>query len=132
MKKIAFAIALGVCLSVTLVSGAGAYPHGWHGGPYWGWYGPGPWWGYPYSYPYPQYYPYAPYPSYDSSVPAVPNVPQQSYWYYCKDAKAYYPYVQSCPGGWTQVIPNSSQTGNGAGNEAVPSPPQKGNEGGVQ
>jgi hypothetical protein len=30
---------------------------------------------------------------------------EQSYWYYCADAKAYYPYVSDCPGGWQQVVP---------------------------
>lgn len=25
--------------------------------------------------------------------------------YYCEEAKAYYPYVQQCPGGWRQVTP---------------------------
>lgn len=29
----------------------------------------------------------------------------QFYWYYCGDAKAYYPYVQQCPSGWTRVVP---------------------------
>jgi len=120
MKRIAFVIVFGVCLSMALVSGAGAYPHGWHGGwhggVYWGWYGPGPWWGYPYPYPYygsPYPY-YSPYPAYDSSVP-VPAGPQQGYWYYCKDANAYYPYVTSCPGGWTQVAPTPPQAGNQGG-----------------
>ena len=127
MKKIAFVIVLGVCFSLALVSGAGAYPHGWHHGPHWGWYAWGPWWGHPYGYPYYGYpYPYYyPYPSYESVVP-VPAEPQQSYWYYCQDAKAYYPYVQSCPGGWTRVVPQT-----GTGGMAQP-PPQGGNQGGTQ
>jgi hypothetical protein len=29
----------------------------------------------------------------------------QGYWYYCADAKAYYPYVKQCPGGWQRVAP---------------------------
>ena len=28
-----------------------------------------------------------------------------TYWYYCVDAKAYYPYTQQCPGGWLKVVP---------------------------
>lgn len=28
---------------------------------------------------------------------------QDSWWYYCVDAKAYYPYVNKCPGGWLRV-----------------------------
>ena len=72
----------------------------------WGWYGP------PYGYYYPPYYP--------SSVVVVPAqpptyvqqegvqsapAPQQGYWYYCTDARAYYPYVKECPGGWQRVAP---------------------------
>lgn len=30
---------------------------------------------------------------------------QGSWWYYCADAKAYYPYVNQCPGGWLRVVP---------------------------
>lgn len=71
---------------------------------------PGPW--YPYSgyyYPPPYYYP---------PVVAVPTAPptyieqaapaqesSDNYWYYCADAKAYYPYVKQCPGGWMRVEP---------------------------
>ena len=69
--------------------------------------GPGPWfWG-----PYPYYYAYPP-PVYVEPPPAVIMVPQQAQpqvqqpptWYYCAEAKAYYPYVQSCPNGW-QAVP---------------------------
>jgi len=114
--KMILIVALGVCLSLSLVSGAGAYPHGWHGGWHGGFYGGwyGPW--YPYAYPYNYYYyPYA-YPYYypqaypSASVP-VPNEPQQSYWYFCRDSKAYYPYVTSCPGGWVPVVPTPPQSG---------------------
>jgi hypothetical protein len=50
-------------------------------------------------------------------VPAEPTVyiergdssaePEQSqgYWYYCPDAKAYYPYVKHCAGTWQKVTP---------------------------
>ena len=68
--------------------------------------GPGPyWWGPPY---YPYYYPppvimadpvYAQ-PSPPVQVPAPP-----SYWYFCRQSNAYYPYVQDCPSGWEQVSP---------------------------
>ena len=30
---------------------------------------------------------------------------QASWWYYCVDSKAYYPYVNKCPGGWLRVAP---------------------------
>jgi hypothetical protein len=72
-------------------------------------------------YPAPYYYPYY-YPPYPAVVypPAAyaPSVPQtyvergdapgeagQNYWYWCADAKAYYPYVKECPGGWQTVTP---------------------------
>ncbi len=66
---------------------------------------------YPGYYPGPYYYPPA-----VVAVPASPpvyveqNAPQAApeqanYWYYCADAKAYYPYVQQCPGGWQRVAP---------------------------
>jgi hypothetical protein len=86
--------------------------YGWRGGPYWGWYGFGPW-GYPYAYP--SYYPYSyPSPVYSDAYaqPPVSVEPEQtSYWYFCQDAQAYYPYVQSCPGGWTRVVPTPPQLG---------------------
>lgn len=28
-----------------------------------------------------------------------------SWWYYCRDANAYYPYVKQCPAGWERVAP---------------------------
>jgi hypothetical protein len=74
-------------------------------------------WGY-YGYPYYPHYPY--YPSYPASVVYVPSqpttyiqqepvqpsyAPQSGYWYYCGDARAYYPYVKECPGGWQRVAP---------------------------
>lgn len=31
------------------------------------------------------------------------------YWYYCKSARRYYPYVSQCPGGWTKVAPRPSK-----------------------
>lgn len=104
--------------------GGGFHGGGWHGyygfragfyGPYWGWPGFGPW-GYPYAYPYGYSYPYPyPYsyssPAYPSAALPAPSQPQQSYWYYCQDPKGYYPYVQSCPGGWVQVTPTPPQGG---------------------
>jgi hypothetical protein len=30
---------------------------------------------------------------------------QQYWWYYCAQAAAYYPYVKTCPTGWTRVSP---------------------------
>ncbi len=94
----------------SLASGAamarGAHFGVWIGGPVWG-----PW--YPPYYPY--YYPPAPVvvsppPVYidNGSAAAVPAAPPQSggnYWYYCRDAQGYYPYVKECPGGSWERVP---------------------------
>jgi len=57
------------------------------------------WWP-AYAYPYPAYA-YAP-----PTVYAPPYAPQEpAYWYYCQNPAGYYPYVQQCPTGWLQVVP---------------------------
>ncbi len=100
--------------------------------------GPGPYWGPGYARPYyyprpyypgPLYYPgpiYAPAPYYQPApvvvVPAAPPVyiergdeaaeqePESGqFWYYCRSAKNYYPYVKECPGGWQKVPPRPAQ-----------------------
>ncbi len=113
---------------------SGGYYHGWYGGwgyryyprGYWwgpwgyaypGWWWPysGWWWSYP---PYVGLYPYYPYPRsysypYNMSPPGGTVEPpaysqqrgQPYYWYYCENPQGYYPYVKSCPGGWTPVEP---------------------------
>jgi hypothetical protein len=119
--------------------GGGFYygPRFW--GPRWwgpGWYGGfRPWPLYPFYGGY--YYPYAAYPPYASPVvvqqdpqvyiqqdpqiqqapaaQAAPPPPESSqpqpsqYWYYCEDARGYFPYVQQCPRGWMTVVPPASQ-----------------------
>ena len=90
---------------------------------YWGYPGWGyPGWGYPgwgyAGWDYPGYYYPSPYYYYPQTVgvPAEatayiersdassPPVQQsQGYWYYCPEAKAYYPYVKQCTGGWQRV-----------------------------
>ena len=72
-------------------------------GPVWG---PG-WYGAPYGYGYP-YYSAPPVviqqqPQEYVQQPAAQ--PEQQYWYYCTEAKAYYPYVKKCPSGWMRVVP---------------------------
>jgi hypothetical protein len=71
--------------------------------------GPG-YWGSPYYYP--PYYP--PVVTVPSSPPVyieqggaqpAPAPSQSNWWYYCADAKAYYPYVTECPAGWQPVAP---------------------------
>ncbi|HBG06950.1 MAG: hypothetical protein A2075_19635 [Geobacteraceae bacterium GWC2_58_44] len=85
------------------------------------WLGPGwgPGWGVwdPFYYPFYPSYRY-PYPYYAPPTVVVPQEPQEyislpdsqeqeetGYWYYCKDANGYYPYVKRCPGGWMKVVP---------------------------
>jgi hypothetical protein len=108
----------------------GARPPGWggyrpphyhsHGSVYLGFYGPGYWWGPGYwpgywwgpGYAYPPAYGYYYPPAYARQAPPVyierePVEPQQVWWYWCVDAKAYYPYVKECPGGWQRVAPQS-------------------------
>ena len=66
----------------------------------------------PYPYYYPPYYPYyapavvyrAPQaPVYVEQGMEAPAPQPQNSWYYCNDARAYYPYVKECPGGWQRV-----------------------------
>jgi hypothetical protein len=102
MKKIAIlalaaaaALASGSALAARVFFGVGI------GVPLWG----------PAYYPYPYYYP----PYYYEPAPVVvrqqpqryieQSSPDSGYWYYCADAKAYYPYVKDCPGGWQRVSP---------------------------
>lgn len=59
----------------------------------------------PFYYPPPYYDPYYYYPPPVQYVEPAPAPPVQQYWYYCPGAGAYYPYVQQCPGGWQQVLP---------------------------
>lgn len=81
------------------------------------WFGvPGPVFYPPYHY-YPRYY-YP--PTVIVPAPAAPPVyieqPQVSapasgdahFWYYCRDTRTYYPYVQTCASPWQPVVPNSA------------------------
>lgn len=66
----------------------------WDGYPGWGWYAP-------------PAYAYAPPVIVERQVaplpPAPPGPAPQASWYYCDSAKAYYPYVSTCPEGWRAV-----------------------------
>lgn len=46
---------------------------------------------------------------YIEQAPTPRTVPvlESGYWYYCKEAGAYYPYVQTCPGDWVKVAPGN-------------------------
>lgn len=78
------------------------------------WLGPvwGPWWGMPLYQPYP-YYPYPQAPVVIEREPQIYVQPapqqqeEQNYWYFCREADKYYPYVKQCPGGWLKVIPST-------------------------
>jgi hypothetical protein len=96
--------------------GGGGFRGGGHGGGHHGgghfsggvWFGPG-WWD-PFYYPYYPYYPYYTQPSVVIQQPEEyilpePQPQETGYWYFCKEAKGYYPYVKSCPGGWMKVVP---------------------------
>jgi hypothetical protein len=62
-------------------------------GPHWGWGSDWPGYAYP--------------PVVVAPPPVVvqPSPPPPQYWYYCDSAKAYYPYVPECPGGWRPITP---------------------------
>lgn len=121
-------------IALLLSAGGGS---AWAGGRVYGgvgvYIGPGGYWGpgyaRPYYYPrpyYPGFYPYPYGPYYDEApVVVVPSAPpvyiEQSdavaeqapdntqYWYYCRSARNYYPYVKECPGGWQKVPPRPAQ-----------------------
>jgi len=90
----------------------GYWFHGQHSGHLgWWWVVAGAWYFYPVPvYPYPDPYqppvvvvqPSAPVITQPPPAPSEMPAPVQ-YWYYCESAKAYYPYVPSCPSGWKAV-----------------------------
>lgn len=95
-----------VLLALMLASIGAASAHGWRSsvGVY-----VGPGWG-PMWYPAPYYYPPqvivtpppAPPPVYiEQSLPPA----ETQYWYYCPSGKGYYPYIKTCPEGWSRVLP---------------------------
>lgn len=59
----------------------------------------------PYYYPSPVVVPSSP-PVYIEKGSAEPApAPEQAYWYFCPDSKAYYPYVDRCAVPWQRVAP---------------------------
>ncbi len=103
-KIIGFALLLALVLVVAAPVPSEARGHGhfsfgtsiWLGPGFWG---PG-WWGPPY------YYYSPPVVVQQPPVYVQPAPPAPTYWYYCQNPQGYYPYVQQCPGGWTQVTPS--------------------------
>jgi hypothetical protein len=104
-------LCLAICvLAVSLYSGmADAHGRGGRGGGHLGlWIGAPIVIGAPYYYYPPPYYRYGPpvvreYSYEPAPSPPVVVTPQSSTWYYCRDSRAYYPYVHECPGGWDSV-----------------------------
>lgn len=108
------AVAAAAMLALLASTGALAHRGGHHGSPRvsigfaWG----GPWyWGYPaYYHPAPYYY----YPRVVGVSPEPTTYIErgdtyaqpgdaQDFWFYCPEAKAYYPYVKHCAGAWQRV-----------------------------
>jgi hypothetical protein len=72
---------------------------------------------------WPSYYrPYRPYGWYGQSPVIVQQAPvtyvqrqappasvaTEEFWYYCPDTRSYYPYTQTCPSEWLQVVPQTA------------------------
>jgi hypothetical protein len=127
MKKLAAFSLVVVAVLVASATPSAARHGGWHHRPHVH-AGPG-WWGPPYRYYHPRpYYIYSPPPTViveqpptyvqqPAAPPAPPPPPppappaprapsaQQTYWYYCESARAYYPNVPTCPEPWIKVPP---------------------------
>jgi hypothetical protein len=117
MRKLIMALAVAAAL-LGLATPSQARPWGWYPYPY------------PYPYAYPYGYPYAsPYVSPPVVIqPAQPPVviqqpPQPQYWYFCKEANGYYPYVQQCPSAWMQVLPQAMPPAGSPGEPPTAAPP---------
>lgn len=80
---------------------AGSWQHAWHDGRYgWWWAAGGVWYFYPVPmYPYPTYVP----PAVVVPAPIAVGPAPPRFWYHCGSPAGYYPYVASCPGGWSRV-----------------------------
>ena len=114
-KTMVVAIALGLTAALATET---AFAHGrrshlrfglFVGVPLVGWhsYAPPPYYYYPPYYPRTIVVPAQPttYIEQDSQPAVQPSAPAPGSWYYCANARAYYPYVKECPGGWQRVAP---------------------------
>ncbi|HYW05061.1 MAG TPA: hypothetical protein VFA86_14085 [Gammaproteobacteria bacterium] len=82
--------------------GPGVWVHGWDDGRFGWWLSvAGSWYFYPEHAPPGQVIVLQTAPTPAESGPAAPPPPR--YWYYCRGAGEYYPYVHQCPGGWQKV-----------------------------
>jgi hypothetical protein len=101
MKLLLVFLALaGICASAWADHGHGHVHFGISVGPYWG-----PWYFPPPTYYYPPVVVERSSPVYVQQQPVLEAAPQTSYWYFCRAANAYYPYVRECPAGWEKVLP---------------------------
>jgi hypothetical protein len=134
MKKIGLIFLIVLFIAGVMVGAAQAGGHGYYGGGHgyyrgsgyghyggWGhgyyrggWGGAGIYLGVPFVgawpwYPY-GYYPYSAPPVVVQQNPIYVEPQQEEvyYWYYCQSPKGYYPYVKSCPSGWTKVLPDTN------------------------
>ena len=116
---------VGIYLGAPIGFGYGSYPYSYYGSYPYSYYG-APYYGASYYSPAPAYYPLvqpAPVTYIErSDEPQIvtqeaptdsSRVVQGSWWYYCVDAKAYYPYVNQCPGGWLRVAPQPAPDSDG-------------------
>ena len=107
---VVIAVAVSMCLVAVPHADAARIVVGVGVGPYWGPWGYAPYY-YPPAYVYPPVYVPPPYPAPVVAAPQsyiqepIQQAPTPSYWYYCEGARAYYPYVKECPGGWLTVVP---------------------------
>jgi hypothetical protein len=110
----AAALVLGVAASTAALAHGGQYPRArvgvYIGAPVlfapWYYAYPGPYYYHPYAYSYPYAIATPSGPTeYIEQRPASSAQGSDPYWYYCPEAKAYYPYVDKCPRGWQRVKP---------------------------
>jgi hypothetical protein len=95
MKNLTKSIIAVLCL----VAGSAALAHGRvhfgvHIGPYWG-----PWW----VVPPPVYYSQPIVVERETPIVIDSTVAPVDYWYFCRPANAYYPYVKECSAPWERV-----------------------------
>lgn len=100
--------------TAALAHGGGHYRSRAHFGVFIGapayWYHPAPYYYYPPAYYYPPVVaaPASPPVYIERGNASSPPEQSQGYWYYCPEARAYYPYVKQCAGGW-QRVPSQPQ-----------------------
>lgn len=117
------AIVAMMLLATAALAAEPALAHGSRGRVQFGIHFGAPFYGPPFHYPYHPVWPYYhyPYPAPVYVVPhavppeqpriwieresAQPAAPVPGFWYYCPEARAYYPSVGACPGGWQRVPP---------------------------